>query len=354
MALWRVRATVDDRPGFLAVLAASLALRSVNILSVQVHASESGAIDDFLVDAPDSLGEADLIAAVLKGRGREAWVSRTDAYGLVDAPTHLLGLAARVIREPRELDLVLASLMGDCTVRWRPDEGPTWQGFTDAAMALPDPSGGTLYVDRDAPPFTPAEYARASALVDLASTVAGRVTNRWQVLLPGGDEVTLRLAAEDDLDEVLALHERCSPSTRRGRYLSGTTGPARAQLDRLLSTGYALVALDEPGRVVALANLVWEGPEAEVGLLVEDAWQRRGLGTALLRRAVRLASAAGIEVVHTHAHADNNAAVRTLRRLGRPMKHVTDGALVTLSLDLREPVPVEPVTAQSGTPSPAQ
>ena len=52
MALWRIRATVDDRPGYLSVLTASLALRSVNILAVQVHTTEAGAVDDFLVDAP--------------------------------------------------------------------------------------------------------------------------------------------------------------------------------------------------------------------------------------------------------------------------------------------------------------
>src|SRR2546423_15554596 len=89
MALWRIRATVDDRPGFLAVLAASLALRSVNILSVQVHPTASGAVDDFLVDAPDALSEADLLAAVVKGRGRDPWVRRAAAEGRPD-PAPLL------------------------------------------------------------------------------------------------------------------------------------------------------------------------------------------------------------------------------------------------------------------------
>jgi GNAT superfamily N-acetyltransferase len=338
MALWRIRATVDDRPGFLAVLTASLALRSVNILSVQVHASEAGAIDDFLVDAPDSLTEADLVAAVVKGRGREPWVARTDAYGLVDGPTHLLGLAARLVREPQELDSALAAVMGDCTVRWRPDEGPTWQGFTDSAMALPDPSGGTLYADREEPPFTPAEYARANALVELAGVVSARVVNRWQLLLPGGDEVTVRLAGEDDLDELLAMYERCSPHTRRRCPSPGDLG-----------SGYSLVAVAETGRAVGLGTLVWKGPEAEVGLLVEDGWQRRGLGTALLRRAVRLATAVGVEVLHARTEGDNSAMIHTLRRLGRPMRHEPDGTMVTLSIDLGPDI-----TAGIGTPSPAR
>jgi RimJ/RimL family protein N-acetyltransferase len=348
MALWRIRATVDDRPGFLAVLAASLALKSVNILSVQVHASESGAIDDFLVDAPDTLSEADLRAAVVKGRGREPWVARTDAYGLIDGPTHLLGLAARLVREPHELDVTLAALMGDCTVRWRPDEGPTWQGFTDSAMALPDPSGGTLYVDRDAPAFTPAEYARANALVELAGVIAGQVANRWQLLLPGGDEVTVRLATDEDLDELVAMHERCSALSREQRYPSGLAGPPRTVVAELLATGVTLAVVAETGRIVAAGTLL-DGPAAEVGLLVEDAWQRRGLGTALLRRAVRLATAAGVGVLHARTYGDNSALIRTLRRLGRPMRHEADGDLVTLSVDLGPDV-----TAGIGSPSPAR
>ena len=84
MTLWRIRATVDDRPGFLSVLTASLALRQVNILSVQVHTTESGAVDDFLVEAPDSLSRSDLTDAVIRGRGRDPWVAQADVRGLIN------------------------------------------------------------------------------------------------------------------------------------------------------------------------------------------------------------------------------------------------------------------------------
>src|SRR5690349_21870715 len=92
VALWRIRATVDDRPGFLSVLTASLALRKVNILSVQVHTTESGAVDDFLVEAPDELSAADLAEAVRRGRGRDAWIAQADVRGLIDEPTRVLAL----------------------------------------------------------------------------------------------------------------------------------------------------------------------------------------------------------------------------------------------------------------------
>jgi RimJ/RimL family protein N-acetyltransferase len=343
MALWRVRATVDDRPGFLAVLTASLALRKVNILSVQVHATEAGAVDDFLVDAPDALSEEELLAAIVKGRGRDPWVRRADAHGLVDTPTQLIGLAGRVARDPEELAAALALLLGEgesdlCQVAWRPEGTQTRAGFAAGEMALPDPAGGTLHVRRVEPPFTPAEYARAHALVDLAATVAAGRRLSWELVLPSGAELTLRAAVAADLDEVLALHERCSPATRYRRYLSAGGGPRPAQLARLLEPagGFALVVEDRAsGALVALANLVADGAEAEVGLLVQDDWQRLGLGTALLRRVVALATQIGVEAVHAHTHADNAPMIRTMRRLGLPLRHETDSGVVTLTAYLK-------------------
>ena len=360
MALWRVRATVDDRPGFLAVLTASLALRSVNILSVQVHATEGGAVDDFLVDAPDALTEQELMAAVLKGRGRDPWLRRADAHGLVDTPTQLLGLAGRLARDPEELAGALVALLSEgvgdpregeqVRVYWRPDETLVRAGFSANLMRLPDPAGGTLFVERVAPPFTPAEYARAHALVDLAGAMlAGSA--RWDLLLPGGDEVTVRLGGPEDLDAIVELTARCSPSTRYRRFLAGGDGPSPAQLRRLLDAGHGRVLVaerdDDAGpQLVAVANLVWDGPEGELALLVEDGWQRRGIGTALLRRAVKIATGDGIVALHAHTHADNSPMIRTMRRLSRPLRHEADGALVTITADLRVDVPVaEPAAA---------
>jgi len=176
MALWRIRATVDDRPGFLSVLTASLALRAVNILSVQVHASEGGAVDEFLVDAPDALSEGDLRAAVVKGRGRDPWVRPADAHGLVDLPTQLINLTARLVRAPDDLPSVIGALLGEVLVTWRPEPYPA-SSFTEGLITLPDPDGGTLEVRRLDPRFTPAEFTRAYALVELAATLSVRAGN---------------------------------------------------------------------------------------------------------------------------------------------------------------------------------
>lgn len=171
MTLWRVRATVDDRPGFLAVLTASLALRSVNILSVQVHATESGAVDELLVDAPDAMGSSDLIETIERGRGRDPWVARADVRGLVDEPVRALGLAARVVADPKVLPDALAALLGADKVTWVSD-GNRRPVFNGNLLQLPGLDDGGLVVRRDEPAFTPAECARAQALVELARAAA--------------------------------------------------------------------------------------------------------------------------------------------------------------------------------------
>ncbi|WP_433084729.1 hypothetical protein ACQP1P_08495 [Dactylosporangium sp. CA-052675] len=173
-ALWRIRATVDDRPGFLSVLTASLALRKVNILSVQVHTTEAGAVDDFLVEAPDGVTAATLADAVRRGRGRDPWIAPADVRGLIDEPTRVLTLATKVLDGGCGLEEALAALLGDCDISWRSSGAG---GFTASGMQLEDPAGGTLYVRRPAPEFTPAEYARAQALVELARVASRRTAS---------------------------------------------------------------------------------------------------------------------------------------------------------------------------------
>ncbi|TDC72951.1 GNAT family N-acetyltransferase [Micromonospora sp. KC606] len=351
MALWRIRATVNDRPGYLSVLTASLALRGVNILTVQVHTTEAGAVDDFLVDAPDTLGEADLLAAVERGRGRDCWVARSEARGLVDQPTRVLGLAARLARDPETTGEALRMLIGADEVTWRPASAHPHGGVGASSMLLADPTGGSYELRRREPSFTPAEYARAQALVELAATVVRRDADRVTLVLPDSAEVVVRPAGPDDLAGVVELHEASSARTRQRRYLSGATMPSPGRLRRLLdpARGTTLLATIGSGgaaeSIVAMANLLGEGDEAEVALLVRDDWQRRGLGTALLRRLLGHAERAGYAVVLLHVQTENAAMLRAVRRLGRPAPVERDGSLLTVTVPLAPRVAADQAVA---------
>ncbi|MEU8254170.1 GNAT family N-acetyltransferase [Micromonospora inaquosa] len=341
MTLWRIRATVDDRPGYLSVLTASLALRGVNILTVQVQPTEQGAVDDFLVDAPDALDEAELIAAVERGRGRDCWVARSEARGLADQPTRVLGLANRLVRDPDATGEALRALLSADVVSWRPASVGAERGITGASMLLADPAGGSFALRRVAPDFTPAEYARAQALVELAATVARRAAEQVTLVLPHGAEVAVRPASAHDLSGVVELHEACSPRSRQRRYLGGAALPQPARLRRLLepSRGLTLIATTTGSEgaaesVVAMANLLGEGDEAEVALLVRDDWQRRGLGSALLRRLAQHADRSGYAALVLHVEATNDPMLRTLRRLDRPGDEERDGGLLTVTVPL--------------------
>lgn len=169
--LWRVRAAVRDNPGSLAALTASLAGHGLNILSVQVHAVVEGMVDEFLLDAPPGTAGSDVIAATETGGGRDVHAVRADMHDLVDVPTRVLTLAAQAIGTGAQLEAALRALLGASTVCRQDRIGDLDEpdGVEGTTMRLADPAGGMLTFDRATLAFTPAEFARARALRDLAS-----------------------------------------------------------------------------------------------------------------------------------------------------------------------------------------
>ncbi|MCP2322754.1 GNAT superfamily N-acetyltransferase [Hamadaea flava] len=148
--------------------------------------------------------------------------------------------------------------------------------------------------------------------------------------------VTVREATAADLDEVLAMHRRCSRESLYRRYVSGAGTPPAALLARLLTAGTIVAVATggvHDGRLVAMASLA--GDPAEAAILVEDAWQRRGIGTLL---AHRLAVTASGKIL-AHVLAGNQPAARTIRRLqadgtlGAATFVGRDGSLLTWLLE---------------------
>ncbi|PWI42689.1 GNAT family N-acetyltransferase [Streptomyces sp. ICBB 8177] len=333
--LWRLRTTVRDTPGSLARLCDALAQRHVDILTLQTHPLSDGTVDEFLIRVPAAVPAQEITRAVGAAGGRDTWLERADAHDLVDTPTRVLTLATRTALDAAELPLALRQLLGRCTIRSLPAEPgkvPPAEGeLTPFSLRLRDPSGGTVVVERPYLPFTPTEFARARALVELDARLGPRVPRRREVLtLPEGNEITVRRAGPGDLAAARAMHDRCSSTTLTRRY-HGPVGDAERYLAHLLSPrhGRTLAVETASGRLVALGHLLWDGDETEVALLVEDEWQGRGIGAELLRRLVALAREGGAGAVYAVTKAANTPMVAAMRGLGLALDfQVEDGTLV--------------------------
>ncbi|MFF8845345.1 GNAT family N-acetyltransferase [Streptomyces sp. NPDC015127] len=351
--LWRMRTTVKDAPGSLAALCTALAHLDVDILTLQTHPLGDGTVDEFLLRAPAGLQAQQLSREIGAAGGTSTWTERADAHDLVDTPTRVLGLATRTALDAAELPLALRQLLGRCTIRSRPalslngrptgDMPPVEGVLEETVMHLRDPNGGAITVERPYLPFTPTEFARARALVELDARLGPRIPRSQDVLtLPEGNEITVRRADQGDVEAALAMHERCSDRTLSLRY-HGPVGDADRYLNHLLSPrfGRTLAVQTASGRLVALGHLLWDGDETEVALIVEDEWQRRGIGSELLVRLVGLAAEAGCDSVYAVTQASNTGMVAAMRGLGLPLDYqIEEGTLVvTARLDA---VPVRP------------
>ncbi|MFE0727043.1 GNAT family N-acetyltransferase [Streptomyces antibioticus] len=345
--LWRMRTTVRDEPGALAALCTALAGHRVDILSLQTHPLGADTVDEFLLRAPGTLGADEITRAVSLAGGADTWIERADAHDLVDAPTRVLGLATRTALDAAELPLALRQLLGRCTIRSlpaRPAGGgrepagvPVEGMLEETVMRLRAPEGGVITVERPYLPFTPTEFARARALVELDARLGPRVPGGQDVLtLPEGNDITVRRADTGDLAAAREMHERCSPHTLGMRY-HGPVGDADRYLNHLLSPrfGRTLAVQTTSGRIVGLGHLLWDGDETEVALLVEDEWQRRGIGAGLLDRLVAMAVEAGCESVYAVTQSSNTGMVAAMRGLGLPLDYqIEEGTLViTARLD---------------------
>lgn len=339
--LWRMRTTVRDAPGSLASLCIVLARHRIDILTLQTHPLADGTVDEFLLRAPATLPAAQLTRAITEAGGSSTWIERADAHDLVDAPTRVLGLATRTALDAAELPLALRDLLGRCSIHSLPavsitgratgETAPVEGVLEETVMRLRDPSGGVITVERPYLPFTPTEFARARALVELDARLGPRIPRSEHVLtLPEGNAITVRRADRSDLEAARAMHDRCSEQTLRLRY-HGPVRDADRYLEHLLSPrfGRTLAVQTASGRTVALGHLLWDGDETEVALLVEDDWQRRGIGSELLGRLVGLAVEAGCESVYAVTQASNTGMVAAMRALSLPLDYqIEEGTLV--------------------------
>lgn len=145
-----------------------------------------------------------------------------------------------------------------------------------------------------------------------------------RLVLDDGSAVHVRAVQRDDVPLVEEMHRRLSRETIYHRYFAATT-PPRREIERLCTlaqgdgTVYVVTAADDHQRMIGIACYAQQPTcWGELAILIEDAYQGRGLGRKLLRLLTRHATAKGIETMDVNILPSNGAMLHLARNSGRP------------------------------------
>ena len=255
---YRVRTSLTERPGALALLASRCGDAGLNILGLQIFPDLGRVTDELVISTPEDWTATAVTELVSGAGGDEVSVEPCTTHDLMDQPTRWLGAAQDVVSDPDLLPVLLEKLLGTVPERW-----------------------------------SATEHARAAALAAVAQAVGGPKTD----------------------------------------------GQAAVEYDDVANGVLAGIG----GHVVGAASFgsAATGHAHELTIEVAPAWRRLGIGTALLARAVALATERGAEEILLLAPAGDEGLMPMLSGAGlRARIKVSEGLLRAR------------ITVASGAPAP--
>lgn len=289
--LWKVRTTLPDRPGALAVLAQDCGAAGVNILGLQIFPGVDTVTDELILRTPPGWGEADLARLLAKSGGSGISAVRCTERALVDQPTRFVQAARAIAGHPASFPEVVARLF-----EAEPDDGHTPGDVMELVV-------GEVRVQlRRAAPFTPTEIARGTALADLVGEAIDRMKGVPVVSSPVRVADTPSYVVE--ADGVMAIVDGVQ------------IGRARLQ------------PTEEPGVV-------------ELSLRVDPAWQRRGVGRRLLRDVARLGVSRGATALVMTTGVENDAVLPMVLAAGLRGRIRMASETLTVRVPLRDLTPLK-------------
>lgn len=196
-----------------------------------------------------------------------------------------------------------------------------------------------------AAPRLPARPRSTRRQTPAARRADQRAAPTRRLTLRDGSVVQVRPIRAADRAALAAAFDRLGEESRSRRFGAPKPRLTERELTFLTVVDHrrheGLVALDPcTSRGVAVARYVafdHDPAVADVAVTVDDAWQRRGLGEALLRLLVERAAAEGIRRLCATVSGDNGPALRLARRVGYRVASVGSG-VVELERELSPPV----------------
>lgn len=172
---------------------------------------------------------------------------------------------------------------------------------------------------------------------------------RWQQTLSDGSQVLIRPLGRQDAAADLAFIKALSPQARRNRFLGQLAHPDDTLIERLTDIDYvndvALAAVVPDGngdRIVGVSRYAADPTRerCECAVVVADGWQRKGLGTALMKKLILIAQDRGIRLMESFDLAENREIHDLAKALGFHVRSDPDDArqvIYALPLASRQP-----------------
>jgi len=158
--------------------------------------------------------------------------------------------------------------------------------------------------------------------------------------LSDGRKVEIRAQRPEDREALRAAIQRASPETLHHRFFAVKRAFSEQEAHFFVDIDFvnhvALVAVaKENGRPVIVGGcryVVVEPGRAEVGFSVIDEYQKKGLGTALMRHLSAIGREAGLEELVADVLADNAPMLKVFERSGLAMTTKFEGSVVQVAL----------------------
>jgi len=153
-----------------------------------------------------------------------------------------------------------------------------------------------------------------------------------------GRGISVRPVISSDAHAMASMWQRCALATRIARFHAPVRNIPVSYFTAVFADPRASVvaACQHCGAVVALASLIPHGRQdsAELGVLVEDAWQRAGFGRRLVAHLIATAHARGITTLTASVLADNAKVADLLRQIPGEYSLTFDGPVLKVQIRL--------------------
>ena len=323
-------AKVDDRPGALGELLATLHAHDVELRTVLgLPGDNNDQRLELVVSAPAQLTN-DELAQLVAGMTREVRIRPWSNPRVEDMITSILDLAASVVNHPDLLDDMLVTLMSaQSAEHTTPLSGADDSRSVMRVQLTPEDH---LVLRRPWAEFEPLDRQRASALLRLAAAArrargdsSGRLFR-----IKNGEQLWFRLARPEDADRLAAMHDRTSADSLYRRY-HGAAELGGVALRHLTGghRGATIVAMNRDGLLVGVGHVFpLDDETAEMAMLVEDAYQNKGVGAELLAEQLRIADELGFTMVRADVLGQNAPMLTLLERTGLQWKKQVENGVV--------------------------